>query len=239
MIQPQWQRNAYPKGTGNLKEHFRIIFLRAARSRRERRLRRTQLLASAAFEMPLRPCALTHRRSSRGADKEAGMCRLTRVVAGVEARGDKKILLTTCGRCRSTSCVDCWECIADIACTYAERIDLAPAWVALLVRAWRAGTPSTKGFQAAADGGGTWLLGCPLCIEQRFEPAPVPLPRLSMGLEYSSLAPRLRLQQQLIIHSRVPGADGSWSRRRGHSCEVLVYEQLVPDDEARHHTYHQ
>ena len=84
--------------------------------------------------MPLQACALTSCRSARGACKENGECRMTRVATKREPRGDQPLPYTYCAGCKTMTCCDCWEKVADTAKQYDERIVYNAVWAALLVR---------------------------------------------------------------------------------------------------------
>ena len=106
--------------------------------------------------MPLFPCALTSCKSVRGACKELGECRLTRVAKKREKRGEQPLPYTVCAGCKSTVCCECWEHVADVALRYDDRIVFNPVWAALLARPWRSGSESTKAFVARVGGGGAF-----------------------------------------------------------------------------------
>ena len=161
--------------------------------------------------MPLHSCALTSCMSARGADKEDGECRLTRVAKKRERRGEQPLPYTWCAGCKSTTCCECWEKVADVALQYDDRIVFNPVWAALLVRPWRSGSEPTKAFVARVGGGGTWRRNeCPLCVEQVFDVQAPPLPRLPSG-DYRSMQPRLlHSELRYVRTSRRPLVDGTW-----------------------------
>ena len=181
--------------------------------------------------MPLKSCALTNTRASRGTRKAGGECLLTRVAAGDEPQGSRIIRYTSCSGCRTTVCCCCWEQVADVVEQHGTRIVFNPVWAALLARPWRVGGASTRAFQSRPSGGGTWVSQCPLCVEQRFE---VPAPELPVTVPpYLWLPPQLVQTLRRTERCRVPLPDCTWSALQTHSCEILIYSQVVPDPDAR------
>lgn len=186
--------------------------------------------------MPRKPhglhsCSLTDQRSARGARKPCGECALTR--AAFDGQKDNNIRFTRCSGCHSTLCCACLELVAAVAAPYAERIVFNNTWVILLTRPWRAGSAAVRGFEQRPGGGGVWLLSCILCVKQRFAAAAPPLPLTLSGVPFMELEPRLLRRVAFPIRCRTPSDDGGWLLLRWHSIEVLIYEQLVGDEEAR------
>ena len=111
-------------------------------------------------------------------------------------------------------CVDCLEAVADVAEPYAERVDFNAVTAALLARSWRAGSLACRGprgFTLRPGGGGTWPLGCPLCVEQRFEAPKFPRPRSLWAPDPLPLLPRGGLALRTVYYCNTPTADGlSW-----------------------------
>ena len=76
---------------------------------------------------------------------------------------------------------------------------------------------------------------CPLCFNITFEAPQPPVPRLLHPSRVDSRMrpPRLLHHRRVLVRSRVWLDDGSIEPLLSHSVEVLVYEQLVSDEEAQ------
>ena len=132
------------------------------------------------LSMPLPSCACTNKRSAFGQRKGDGECLLTRLAMGSASAEDAARPMPQwikCRGCNLSMCVDCLDSISKIVVSYAERIELHPVWICMLVRPWHATTDKIpSGFAMRPGGGGEWVQECPLCIKQQLPRPPLPAP---------------------------------------------------------------
>ena len=102
-----------------------------------------------------------------------------------------------------------------------------------MVRAWRPTTGRCRGFELRHGGGGTWTSCCPLCINIKFSEPIIPVPRTLCGRDYDDLPPRLLRHDKVLVRSRIIRDNGTWSELLHHTVEVMVWAQLVSDEEGR------
>ena len=132
-----------------------------------------------------------------------------------------------------------WECVAgefDKLLDSGRNIIRHDVWFVLQSRAFT-GTfvGHVRGFEARAGGGGVWTYGCPLCVEIKFTPAPVPRPLTISGREYGMEPPKLLASRRLAVPWCVWLDDASLGDMLLHSVEIHVYKQLVDDAQCQKH----
>lgn len=184
------------------------------------------------------PCAFTCSRAHGGnGRRKAGECALTKIAYKADGFEDlEKPAYVICTGCHQSSCVDCWEQIAELYDKVAARWEVVAhdVWLIVSLRAWRASSfnLSLRGFEPRKGGGGRFLAECPLCFEQSFEAPSPPVPRTLKGLQYEMHPPKVYRRERIVVHAPTWGDDASAGPVRAHSVDLEIVDQIVPNDEA-------
>ena len=142
---------------------------------------------------------------------------------------------TSCERCHAYMCVECLEKIA----SNMEEVEqggrtILPdeVWSALQSRCYVAGAARVSGFRALPNGGGRWTSACPLCVSVELKPPTPRVPMTLTGQSYLEMPPKLHMQWKGIVRAPLVIENSVAGPVKAHSVEVLVYEQLVGNDQA-------
>ena len=190
--------------------------------------------------MAPKSCAMTNERSAFGKRKPKGECLMTKLAFGVVERSDVVApRYTQCQQCKLYVCVDCWEFVAlefEKLQGSGRRIMPHDVWHVVQARAFT-GTlvGHCRGFEARAGGGGIWTHCCPLCVDLKFTPAPVPRPMTISGRTYGMEPPKLLAFRRLAVPWRVWLDDATLGPVLVHSVELHVFKQLVDDAQCQKH----
>jgi len=133
-------------------------------------------------------------------------------------------------------CVECLEKIAENLEKFEQggrTILPHEVWTALRSRCFVAGAVRVSGFRALRQGGGRWTLACPLCVKVDLMPPTPRVPKTLTGEPYFDMPPKLHKQWKGILRAPLVIENSVAGPVRSHSVEVLVYEQLVGNDEAQ------
>ena len=180
-----------------------------------------------------RPCSFTDQRAGFGVRREAGECNLTKHHYGEVVDGGRYTICEHCGACM---CVECLEKIAENLEKFEQggrTILPHEVWTALRSRCFVAGAVRVSGFRALRQGGGRWTLACPLCVKVDLMPPTPRVPKTLTGEPYFDMPPKLHKQWKGILRAPLVIENSVAGPVRSHSVEVLVYEQLVGNDEAQ------
>ena len=138
----------------------------------------------------------------------------------------------------------CVECLEKIASTM-EKVEQGgrtiltdDVWKALQSRCYVGAvciSGQISGFRALPNGGGRWTLACPLCVTVELKPPTPRVPMTLSGQSYPEMPPKLHMQWKGL---RAPLVFEYSDADRPNACQMplggglIVYEQLVGDDEA-------
>lgn len=185
------------------------------------------------------PCCFTSQRSSRNVPKPNGFCAMTRLAYGRGRPDDRPPPHTYCNHCKQYACCACWDGLADDLDKHLKEhptvaVEEHQVWELYRVRIWRRRADDAPGWRAAdGDDGGTWLEMCPCCLLQKLPAYGTLTPRTLSGAAYAPMQPKLLQRWHGLIEAVTVNPDGSNGPLRRHTVELLVFSQLVGDDEAR------